>query len=210
MKEITLSLLSICLLIISIWLFYTAKTKRKKVEFTYEESSKSWLVLQTNCWMVLKKFARNKTITFIIILILVSVLTILSVYYFFGTSVLGVTFAIVIAIWGAIGSGLFLGSTGSDLEISSGAEDIFKILKKTVETFKETLMKSKPNSLMYSGYVELPRKIYVDEAEKIEIYLEGKNQFSHLNQEYMSTWQIEELSLIDIHIKKATDKIELS
>lgn len=206
--NILLILVTFTLLVISAWLFYTVKTKRKKVEFTYKESNKSWVVSKTNYWIILKTYIRENSINFIVVLILISILIALGIYYFYGESALGSTLAILLALLATIGSSLLTGSASSDEEISSGTESFFKVFKETVENIKGVFIKEKNENIVYSGYVELPSKIYVDESANIIINLFGEVLPTKLNREYMESFQSEELKLIDIHIQRKQDVAE--
>ena len=142
-------LVSLTFLVISSWLFYTAKSKRKKVEFVYKESNENWVVFKTNYWTALKAYTTENATNLIIALIFVSVLVVLGAYYFYGESALGITVAVILAVWGAIGASLFLGSNSSDTEVSSGTEKFFKIVRETIENIKENFIKDKDESVVY-------------------------------------------------------------
>lgn len=209
MNYFTLNLLSIFLIITAIWLFYLAKSRREKIEFTYEESRKEWFFFRTTYWTVIRSYIYKNFKAFIISSIVFTVLVILGFYYFYGESILGLTIAIALGVWGSILAGFYLGSTGvTILNVSSNTKDVFNIIKETVETLKDFFVEDKSEPKFYSGYVELPEKFYVNEAEKIEIYLEGNIQILETNRERLLVSQIEELKKVDIQIIKGGDKTE--
>lgn len=198
------TLVSVILIVVSAWLFLTTKTKRKKVQFIHTESEYlTWRVFKSNFWTTSKIYIQENNSIILIALILISILIVLGVYYFLGESYLVAIIALVLAAWGAMGASIYLGGNNSSTEeISSGTENISKIFKEAVKSIKTAFIKSKDESIIYSGYIELPDRIYVDESANIVINLFGKVLLNKLNREFMENSQNEELKLIDIHVQR--------
>ncbi|MDQ3131002.1 MAG: hypothetical protein M3Q99_09605 [Acidobacteriota bacterium] len=207
--NIIIIFVSVILLITSFWLFYVAKSKIKKVVFIHEDSEKSWKVFKTNFWMISKTYIQENVTAILITSIFASVLIILGAYYFYGESALINTLLIVLGFWGAIGTSLLVGSNASsDGEIPPGTEDIFKVIKETVKNIKKTIVKNKDESIVYSGYVELPSKIYVNESANIIVNLFCEVLPTKSNREHMETVQNKELKLIDIYLQRKQSGLE--
>ena len=200
--NIILVLASITLVVASFWLLSLAKSEKQRIRFIHEESNEGWTVFRVNHLTILKAYISKNLIVSLLLLAFLSVLIVLTDYFFYNKLAWGIVLSIILAIGGAIGAGFVLGSNSSTTEVSSGAEKIFKALRETIENIKENFIKGKDESIIYSGYIELPSKIFVDESANILVNLFGEISPTKSSREYLEYTENEKLKLIDIHLQR--------